>query len=65
MSTTPESNIKTMVSEALETLPADATWDDVMHRLYVRQKIESGLQDVSNGETVSVTEVRKRFGLPE
>lgn len=65
MSTTPESNIKTMVSEALETLPADATWDDVMHRLYVRQKIESGLQDVSHGETVSVTEVRKRFGLPE
>jgi hypothetical protein len=65
MSTTPDSNIKARVSEALESLPDDATWDDVMYRLYVRQKIEAGLKDVEEGNTLSNDEVRKRFGLPE
>jgi hypothetical protein len=39
--------------------------DDVMYRLYVRQKIETGLKDVELGRTLPVSEVRKRFGLPE
>lgn len=65
MSTTPDSNIKTRVFETLESLPDDATWDDVMYRLYVRQKIEAGLKDVEQGNTLSNDEVRKRFGLPE
>lgn len=63
MSTTSEPNIKAKVREALETLPDDASWDDVMYRLYVRQKIEAGLRDVDEGKTVSVEEVRRRFGL--
>lgn len=64
MSTTPDSNIKTRVLETIESLPDDATWDDVMYRLYVRQKIEAGLKDVEEGNTLSNDEVRKRFGLP-
>jgi hypothetical protein len=36
-----------------------------MYRIYVRQKIESGMKDVAQGDTVSVAEVRKRFGLTE
>jgi hypothetical protein len=65
MSTAQESNIKIRVQEALESLPANATWDDVMYRLYVRQKIESGMKDVVDNHTLPVSEVRKRFGLPE
>ncbi|MBX3422025.1 MAG: hypothetical protein KF752_10775 [Pirellulaceae bacterium] len=65
MSTTPESDIKSKVRETIDSLPADATWDDVMYRLYVRQKIEAGLKDVELGRTLSVSEVRTRFGLPE
>lgn len=63
MSTASHANIKLKVREAIESLPDDATWDDVMYRLYVRQKIESGLRDVEEGRTLSVEEVRKRFGL--
>ena len=63
MSTTSSSNIKLKVREAIESLPDNATWDDVMYRLYVRQKIEAGLRDVAEGRTLSVEEVRKRFGL--
>lgn len=65
MSTAPETDIRSKVRETIETLPSNATWDDVMYRLYVRQKIEVGLKDAENGETVPVSEVRKRFGLPE
>ena len=64
MSTTPDANIKTRVLETIESLPDDATWDDVMYRLYVRQKIEAGLKDVEQGNTLSNGEIRKRFGLP-
>ncbi len=65
MSTAPESDIKSRVRETIDSLPADATWDDVMYRLYVRQKIEAGLEDIESGRTLSVSEVRKRFGLSE
>lgn len=63
MSTSSQSNIKLKVREAIESLPEDATWDDVMDRLYVCQKIEAGLRDIEQGRTLSVEEVRRRFGL--
>jgi hypothetical protein len=63
MSAASETNIKASVREALETLPDDASWDDVMYRLYVRRKIEAGLRDVGEGKTLPVEEVRRRFGL--
>jgi hypothetical protein len=65
MSSLKDTDIKSKVSETLRTLPDDASWEDVMYRIYVRQKIESGMKDVAQGDTVSVAEVRKRFGLTE
>ncbi len=41
----------------------DATWEDLMYQIYVRQAIESGLADVAAGRTLDVKEVRARFGL--
>ncbi len=65
MSGAKEKDIRKKVDETLQTLPVDATWEDVMDRIYVRQKIENGLSDVAEGKTLSVAEVRKRFGLSE
>ena len=65
MSSTPDTNIRDKATETIKTLPDDASWDDVMYRIYVRQKIENGLKDVTDGNTVTVSDVRKRFGLPE
>ena len=36
-------NIKQALTEMLETLPDDCTWDDVMYQITVRQKIADGL----------------------
>jgi len=60
MSTAPESDIKSRVHETIDSLPTNATWDDVMYRLYVRQWIEAELKNIESGRTLSVSEVRKR-----
>ena len=57
--------IKQEAYRILEQLPDMATWDDLMHQIYVRQAIEAGIQDSDNGRTIDVKEVRKKFGLKE
>lgn len=57
-------NIKQQAHELLESLPDNATWEDVMYRIYVRQAIEAGIKDCDQGKTVDVKEVRKRYSLP-
>ncbi len=47
----------------IDSLPEDATWDDLMYKIYVHQAIEAGLRDSQTGRTVDVKEVRVRFGL--
>jgi len=48
----------------VDQLPANATWDDLMHEIYVREAIEKGLDDSRSGRTKDVSEVRKKYGLP-
>jgi hypothetical protein len=56
-------NIKKQAYHLLETLPDNATWDDLMYEIYVRQTIEAGIEDSKAGRTTDVKEVRARFGL--
>ncbi|MCK5193325.1 MAG: hypothetical protein KAQ71_05920 [Desulfobulbaceae bacterium] len=56
-------SIKQVAYRLLDNLPEQATWDDLMYRIYVRQAIEAGLKDSDAGRTVDVMEVRKKFGL--
>jgi hypothetical protein len=55
--------IKDQAPQLVQSLPANATWDDHMYRIYVRQAIESGLKDADAGRVVDAAEVRRRFGL--
>lgn len=48
----------------VEQLPDDATWEDVLYQIYVRQSVEAGLADCEAGRIVTTDEVRRRFGLP-
>ena len=56
-------DIKSEARRLIDTLPDDATWDDVMYRVYVRQSIQSGIEDADAGRVVDVDEVRRQFGL--
>jgi len=58
-------SVKARAHDTIESLPDEATWDDVLYRVYVRKKIESGLRDVEEGKTCSTSEVRERLGLVE
>jgi predicted transcriptional regulator len=49
----------------IDSLPENATWDDLMHQIYVRETIERGLADSQAGRTMGVEEVRSKYGLPE
>jgi hypothetical protein len=56
-------SVKQEAQRMIEELAEDATWDDLMYRIYVRQAIESGLEDSDANRTIDVKEVRARFGL--
>ena len=61
----PTPSIKQEAHRLVESLPENATWEDLMYQIYVRQAIEAGLEDSEAGRTVDVKEVRAKFGLPE
>ena len=56
-------SIKDEARRLVDELPDNASWDDLMDRIYVRQAIEAGLQDSDAGHTLDVKDVRARFGL--
>ena len=61
----PTPSIKQEAHRLVESLPENATWEDLMYQIYLRQAIEAGLEDSEAGRTVDVKEVRAKFGLPE
>jgi hypothetical protein len=57
--------IKDEARRIVDQLPDDASWEELIYRIYVRQSIEAGLRDSDAGRVESVAEVRRSFGLPE
>ncbi len=51
-------NVKENIISFLRTLPDDVTIEDIMYHLYVRKKIQRGLEDVKEGRTVSHEEMQ-------
>ncbi len=56
-------NVKEEALKLIEKLPENSTWDDLMHEIYVRQAVESGLAESRAGRTTDVDQVRAKFGL--
>ena len=55
------SNIKEAARKLIDQLPDQATWDDLIYKYYVTQKIEAGLQAVKEGRTISQEEIEREF----
>jgi len=49
----------------INRMPPEATWDDLMREIYVREAVERGLADSNAGRTKDVKEVRAKYGLQE
>lgn len=55
---------KDAAKSLIDKMPDNATWDDLMYEIYVRQAIESGLEDSKAGRIKDAGEIRKKYGLP-
>jgi len=52
---------KERLLEAVQQLPADATVEQAMERLYFIAKVEEGLRQAEAGKTVSHEDVKRRL----
>ncbi len=58
-------NLKEEAKKLIENLPEDSTWDDLMYQIYIRQAIESGLQDSQEGKVISIEQLQEKFGIKQ
>jgi predicted transcriptional regulator len=52
---------KDEVMRLLERLPDDASLEDIQYHIYVRQKIEHGMEDAEAGRTLTEEEFDRRM----
>ena len=57
----PKSLPRERALSAIERLNKHASYDDIMYKMYVLQKIEKGEQDIRDGKLYSEKEARKRL----
>jgi predicted transcriptional regulator len=56
------STAKEEVRKMLDQLPDDSSFEDIQYHIYVREKVELGLEDIQQGRTLSQEEVERRMG---
>jgi len=54
-------DVRQIVRDVADHLPEEATLDDAMHALYVRQKLERSIQAAEEGGVTSQEEMEKRY----
>lgn len=52
---------KEAARQLIELLPEQASWDDIMYELYVKQKIEEGLKDAKEGRVRPHEDVKREL----
>lgn len=52
---------KAQVQQILQMLPEDASLEDIQYHIYVRQKIQQGLDDEQAGRVISHADVQQRL----
>ena len=52
---------KEAVRHLIDRLPDQATWEDIMYELYVKQKIDAGLKAVEEGRAIPHEEMKRRL----
>jgi len=56
------SNPKAEVVSMLETLPPDASYEDIQYHLYVLEKVKRGLQRAETEGAISNEDAKARLG---
>lgn len=56
-----ETSARERVLRAVQEMPSDATYEEVMERVYMIQKIERGRQQIAGGQGISHDEARRQM----
>lgn len=54
-------SIKGEVIKLIEELPEDATMEDILYKLYVRAKIEEGINELNEGQGIPHNEAMEKI----
>ena len=54
--------MKELARRVIDTLPEDATLDEIMHALYVSAKFRHGEEEIRQGEGIAHEEATRRLG---
>jgi len=52
---------KEAAKQLIDHIPNEATWDEILYELYVKQRIEEGLEDIEAGRTIPHEQVKAEF----
>jgi len=55
------SPVKQAAIKLIQSLPESCTFEDIQYHLYVREKVEAGLQAIEDGKVVSEEEADRRI----
>ena len=55
--------IKQEADALIDELPEETSWDELMYKIYVRQKIEHGLKDIESENIHKTEDIEKHFNL--
>ena len=56
-----EPSVRDRVLRAVQEMPSDTTYEEVMERVYMIQKIERGRQQIAEGEGIPHEEAKRRM----
>lgn len=62
---TPKTDIRPDAHHLVDLLPDNASWDDLMYQIYVRQAIDRGIADADAGRMIPQEEVLRRVLGPK
>jgi len=51
--------VKEEARRLIDSMPEQATWDDVMYEFYVKKKLEWALKQADDGEVISHEEAKR------
>jgi len=54
--------VKDVAKRVIESLPDEATMDEIIHALYINAKFEHGEREIRDGKGVSHDAARERLG---
>jgi predicted transcriptional regulator len=57
-------SLKPAAHDLVDRLPENASWEDLMYQIYVREAIDVGLRDADAGRVVSQEEAVQRLRRP-